>query len=522
MQADSLNRSGDSELVDLIASSIGGILLRTSAHETPVEMLASYEAELCDRLAYPWLSPTSVSRKRLAFVEARKDIEVSKRMWEAAVALNIDLVIIDNPGHWLEDDHGPYAHFREAFVPTNISVDDGFTNRIVSAVQAYSFAIDGIMTVSDSRLIGVAKACEILSLPTSPSSSYIVAADKYRTRMMEPDHQGAFQVSSVSELQQHLKNVAGITICYPLIVKPTLGWGSECVTKVADEQQLLSAVSKASARHAESPQKSRTVAIEPYIDGPEVDANFVLLNGEVLFFEVTDDFPCTGDKNSTSAAHNFLETQMLMPSRLPADELQVLKTSIHQSILRQGFVTGTFHCEARMLGSKAEYRSVDGTLDLQINPSSQKVGSVGVWLLEINARPSGYMESAAVNLVYGVDYFALQMLFAIGDEARFRDLAIPYRTGPQCNLLVQFVPQDKTGIMKNEDVGAELLASNPDIAEHVAEHKTWVKKGDKLLGPEGSELLWLAYFLIVHEKREQTLRVGEDILRRLTYEVQEV
>lgn len=35
--------------------------------------------------------------------------------------------------------------------------------------------------------------------------------------------------------------------------------------------------------------------IEPYIDGPEVDANLVLLDGEVIFFEVTDDFPKPGD-----------------------------------------------------------------------------------------------------------------------------------------------------------------------------------------------------------------------------------
>ena len=510
------------DFASLIASAVGAILLKSSEHVVPTEGLSLLETELQNRIAYPWILSSPTPRKRLAFVEARKDIDVSTRMWEAAAGLGITLVIIDKKGHWLEDNKGPYAHLREAFVPTEIAVDEGFVNRIISAVRTYPHGIDGIMTVSDSRLIGVAKACEILGLPTSPSQSYILAADKYKTRMMELTHEGAFQVSSTTELHDRIQNRASTALTYPLVVKPTLGWGSECVTKVTSQVELFSAVSKASARHASSPQQSRTVAIEPYIDGPEVDANFVLLNGEVLFFEVIDDFPCTGDSDSASGTSNFLETQMVMPSKLPASELAILRSSIHQSILRQGFVTGCFHCEARLRDSRVQYRTVDGEQDLYFKSDCPEPESaVGVWLLEINARPSGYMESAAVSLVYGVDYFALQMLFATGDEARFRALAAPFQNGPQANLLVQFVPQDKAGIMKSEDAGAELLERNPGIAENVAEYKTWVKKGERLIGSEGSELLWMAYFLIMHEQRKECLRIGGEILRRFRYEMEE-
>ena len=522
VKPDFIDGNEESGLVSLMASSVGGVLLQNSEREPLIKALASLENELQNRIAYPWLLSSPMPGKRLAFVEGRKDIEVSKRMWEAASALGIALVVIDNPGHWLEDDKGPYAHLREAFVPTSIAVDEGFVDRVVSAVRTYPYVIDGIMTVSDSRLVGVAKACEMLGLPTSPSASYVLAADKYKTRMMEQTHEGAFQISSAKELQDRLDNSASTPLTYPLIVKPTLGWGSECVTKVISQTELFSAVCKASARHALSPQRSRTVAVEPYIDGPEVDANFVLLNGEVLFFEVIDDFPCTGDGESTSSSSNFLETQMVMPSQLPPSELAALKSSIHQSILRQGFITGCFHCEARLRNSRAEYRTVDGLQDLYLKPDTSKPESeVGVWLLEINARPSGYMESASVALVYGVDYFALQMLFAIGEEARFRALTTPFRNGPQGNLLVQFVPQDKAGIMKSEDVGAELLERNPDIAENVAEYKTWVKKGERLVGSEGSELLWMAYFLVTHEQRMQCLSIGREILRRFRYEMEE-
>lgn len=516
-----INGNEEPVFASLIASAVGVISLKSSEYANPVEALALLEIELQTRIAYPWLLSSPSSEKRIALVEGRKDIELSKRVWEAASGLGIKIVIIDEQGHWLENDEGPYAHLREAFVPTDITDDKGFVDRIISAVRTYPYVIDGVMTFDQMRLISVAKVCEMLHLPTSPSASYILAADKYRTRVMEPTHEGAFQVSSTTELEDQLKNPANTPLTYPLIVKPTLGWSSECVTKVASQSELFSAVGKASARHASSPQRSRTVAIEPYIDGPEVDANFVLLNGELLFFEVIDDFPSTGDSESTSSSSNFFETELMMPSKLPAPELAALRSSIHQSILRQGFVTGCFHCEARLRNSRTEYRIVDGVKDLYLkSDSTEPESTIGVWLLEINARPPGYMETAAVALVYGVDYFALQMLFSIGDDARFKVLARPFRNGPQANLLVQFVPQDKAGIMKSEDPGAELLERNPDIAEYVTEYKTW-KKGERLVGSEGSVLMWMAYFLIMHKERSQCLRIGGEILRKFRHEVEE-
>ncbi|PWY70063.1 hypothetical protein BO83DRAFT_428473 [Aspergillus eucalypticola CBS 122712] len=42
------------------------------------------------------------------------------------------------------------------------------------------------------------------------------------------------------------------------------------------------------------------IMLETYIAGPELDANFVLLNGTVLFLEVTDIFPCSGDDTSAT------------------------------------------------------------------------------------------------------------------------------------------------------------------------------------------------------------------------------
>ncbi len=516
------DKAEGNKILSLIPAAVGGLRVKVPQDADLKETLTKLDAELNNRISFPWILSDQIPHKRLAWVEGRKDAELSRRMYEAAWALGISLVMIDNPGHWLEDDKGPYAHFREAFIPVRITPDEGFVERIVNAVRGYDKPIDGIMTVSDSRVIGVAKACEKLGLPTSPSRSYALAADKYTTRMMEPDRFDAFQVNSVAQLRQRLASRDHAPLPYPLIVKPSMGWGSECVAKVSKEADLIAATERASGRHATAPQRKTEVVIEPYIDGPEVDVNLVLLNKEIIFFEICDDFPSTGDFSSETSPGDFLETEIAFPSCLPDNELAVLRDSIHQSILRQGFITGVFHCEARVRDSSRHFTVEDGVLELRSKPADALPSrEPGCFLLEINARPPGYMASTSVVLTYGVDYFVQQMLFSIADEVRFRALVKPFVNGPQYDLLLQFIPQDRAGMMKSEDPGLELYARCPELMANVREHKTWVKKGDIVLGPMANEAAWLAYFLVVSKKgREEVLRLGREIKREFRYELE--
>ncbi|OOF97957.1 hypothetical protein ASPCADRAFT_164050 [Aspergillus carbonarius ITEM 5010] len=504
------------DLSALLSICVGAILLDNGCG--PHDTLHSVEKALCNRISYPWVVSTPIDQKRLAWVEGRKDADVSQRMYEAAAALGIALVIIDKPGHWLQNDHGAYAHLREGFIATNIDVDEGFVDRIVMAVRSYDKPIDGLMTVSDGRLIGVARACEILGYPTSPSSAYVLSGDKYRTRMMEPDTHGAFRIFGTDELEKALRSTQ---VAYPLIVKPCLGWGSQAVTKVATDDELFQAVQKACECHALAPQQRSDAVIEPYIDGPELDANFVLLNGEVIFFEITDDFPSPGDLDDKQS-HNFVETIVQIPSALPPHEMKVVRDTLHQSILRQGFLTGTFHCEARLQYSSHEFRKDDnGFEDLYPRRDNTNDGkSVHVYLLEINARPAGYLETVGVNLVYGVDYFAQQMLFSVNDELRFAALCHPFLHGPRYNLSVLILQEDVAGIMKTEDAGAELLRQYPELKPHVPLYTTIKKKGDRLVGPKSSEVHFVAWMLVTAEKRRDCLQLVDQIRSKFRYEVE--
>ncbi|GKT54170.1 ATP-grasp superfamily protein [Colletotrichum tofieldiae] len=498
------NGSLSASSVGVVSQAIGGVLLQAVKSGKLDFVLQDLHHETDKRLSFPWLLQEKVDRRRVFWVQGREDFESSRRAYEAAWALGITLVVLDHKGHWLEDDHGPYAYLREAFIPTNIDIDDGFAQRIVEAVQNYPHPVDGITTISDARLAGVARACETLGLPTSPSAAYAIAGDKAATRNLEDKGlDESFAVSSAAELDAVLARKRD-GLGYPLIVKPCTGWNSDCVSKVHNETSLYAAVTRASARHANSPNRSTGVVVEPYIDGPEVDANFVILNGEILFFDITDDFPCTADTAGTNEADegaNFMETLMVVPSGLPSKEKVMIRESLRQSILRQGFESGVFHCEARVRRSTAWYspRKDNGLLDLQaplvVDEASNAVGP-SCYLHEVNARPPGYLNTVGVLLAYGVDYYAMRLLFSLGsaEEERIRALSRPFKGGiPQYTLGVTILPARQSGIMETEDAMEELMDRYPWLRDCIVDYKTCKKRGDVVQGPESAELWWVAY-----------------------------
>jgi biotin carboxylase len=310
---------------------------------------------------------------------------------------------------------------------------------------------------------------------------------------------------------------------FPLIVKPCTGWNSDCVVKVRDLEELRAAVRRASARHADSAAKNTGVVIEPYVDGPEVDANFVVLDGEVLFCDVTDDFPCSGDLVEGKAA-NFMETLMDVPSALPQNEQAMMVESLRQSIKRCGFASGIFHCEARVRNSNAYYkpREDNGILDLHVR-SESVTKSPSCYLHEVNARPPGYINCVAALLAYGVDYYAIRLLLALGpsENERIKALAQPFLGGkPQYTLGIAVLPPTREGIMGSEDAVGEFLEANPDLQEHVVFHQTVKERGEVVQGPDSSELWCVGYVIVASpEGRKACLELAQSVRERFDYKL---
>ncbi|KAK0622948.1 hypothetical protein B0T14DRAFT_564357 [Immersiella caudata] len=517
-------------LTNVACRAIGAIHLRDGT------AVADFERELRNRLSFSWLLAHPIRPRRVAWVQGREDLPSIRRAFEAAAALGIKLVIMDEGGHWMQGESSPGAHLREAFVEVDITPDRGLTDRIVAAVRAYPEAIDGVITISDVRLAAVARASRELGLPTESPEAYDNAANKGRTRMLEEERRvqekgggkESFVLGSAEELVPILERQrgGGQLLTFPRIVKPVVGWSSECVARVENEKELAAAVQRASDRHAASPTPSTAVVVEPYVAGPEVDANLVVLDGEVLFCDISDDFPSEGDRAGAGLWANFEETQNVMPSALPAGEQAGTREHLLRSVTGQGFRTGIFHCEARVRNSRCVYRTSqqDGIIDLVPETAAiDNDGQVDVYLHEINARPPGYLETVAVLLAYGVDYYALRLLTAIGnDEAmRIRALSQPFRHGPQFHLSLLMVHQALAGTMRSQDPVGEFLAGHPDVKANVVDFNSRKRGGDVLVGPGASDLCWVGFMSVVsRESRADLLRRVGDVAKTLTYEIE--
>ncbi len=210
----------------------------------------------------------------------------------SAIELGINLVVLDNAGHWLEGPDSDYAHWREAFIPTRLTnpPEEDLADRIVESVKAYGKPVDGIVTFADSFWIYIVQAAQQLGLRTASQDAFRIATNKYLTSKFV-----GHEAYSASSLDEALDVVKKTELPYPLIVKPCDGWSSEGVSRVDSLDALTKAV-----KSIDTSRHGSEFVIEKYCAGPEVDANFVLLDGEVLFFEVCDDLPKSADINGPS------------------------------------------------------------------------------------------------------------------------------------------------------------------------------------------------------------------------------
>lgn len=213
---------------------------------------------------------------------------------------------------------------------------------------------------------------------------------------------------------------------------------------------------------------------------------------------------------------------MVFPSHLPQDEIDMIRNSLHATLLRQGFKHGVFNCEGRVRHSRMRYAVRDGEEDLyEDNQDDMKHKTPSFYLHEINARPPGYYGNVACNLTYGVDYYALDMLCAVGDLERFRSLAHTFMRGPQWWLVIAMIPEEKEGVMKTGDACGEFLQKFGDLNAAVPGYMTWKKGGSKLQGPSASQLSFVGYFYVVSRKsRKEALRSVRRIKREFSYELE--
>ncbi|KAF5566676.1 carnosine synthase 1 [Fusarium phyllophilum] len=404
----------ETSLLSLLQSSPGALICKRpiqSAHSLEVFDIVDRDAN--ERLSFDWILPDKPPALTVAVVGGRPLFDSttggygSEGPFDAARALGIAVIVLDRPGHFME---GPkYSHLRDDFVAVDMTSDDSLPQRLTAAVKGRK--IDGIITFSDEYVIATAKAAEMLNLETEPVDSIITAHYKDATRkVLNTANMQSLRLESAADLvsEEISKTLEGLK--YPLVIKPCRGGASRGVKKVQNHRKIREAIDQLETDGL----TKYGILLETYISGPEIDANIALWDGELMFAEITDDFPCTADASDATIADNFGETVMVSPTLLSQKEQKLIKSSLHQTLLKLGFRNGVFHVEARVQNSSMQYQEIDGLVDLADtdNPSPS---DPEVYLIEVNARPPGLDCAFSTLHAYGVDLCALQLLQCLRD-----------------------------------------------------------------------------------------------------------
>ncbi|KAL8832601.1 MAG: hypothetical protein Q9191_000170 [Dirinaria sp. TL-2023a] len=502
-------QSAANQLQTILDSAIGAISVQSVECGRIEDSLEKLELEITNRLSIQWLLPEPIRYKRVAIVGCLPE----NLSYETIKAMGLGLVVLDQPGHYLEDPNGPLAHLREAFCPIDLNPDAALPQRIVDALQGQK--VDGLHTRFDIFHTKVALAANLLGLPASPPSAFAIATDKYGARMLEHDHNSALCVTDEEELQQRLRS---LKVDYPIVVKPCTGRTSWGVVKVNTEAEMLAAVTKARSRvigyEAGKPIQSK-IMVEPYIDGPEIDVDMALWDGEVLFADVSDNFPCAADVSKNDKVghgrNDFQETMFVYPSVLPQSEQELAVSCLRDSVLRMGFRTGLFHIEARIQNSSMAYTDRSGTVDLEFKASPPST-KPGIFMLEVNPRPAGYYGLQALTWTYGVDLYAMHVLRCIGDEQRFKAFAAPFVHGPQHSSALVLIMPEKGGILTSPDPTEELRRSRPDLMECIPLYNNIFARGQYVTPPDAVDMTYMATVVVNTRKgRKDLLKKAEEI-----------
>ncbi|KAJ5529715.1 hypothetical protein N7527_003108 [Penicillium freii] len=498
-----------------ILSAAAAIILVQPAPLGDLDIVSSdLNRELENRLSFQWIIPEPARQRTLALVEANSSHpEDGLSLYTAAEALGIKLVVLDNAGHWLESPH--HVKSCDAFIPTRLTNPPAkeMKDNILDSLRAYGKPVDGIITFADTYWPYVAEAANVLGLPTAPPEAFRVATNKYHTSVF-----AGHQAYHASSLNQAISISQEPDLPYPLIVKPCGGWSSEGVYRVDSRDTLLDAASAILAsRHGPE------FVIEPYCDGPEVDINLVLLEGELLFFEVCDDLPKSADVNgpTVGALNNFHELCSVYPSNLPEAEIELLRKSFLNILLSLGLRSGVMHLEGRIENSTVQYITRDGVSVLS-QRAKDGDNPPKAWLIEINPRPLGMTGSQIVESTYGIDYWGLALLLAVDDKTRVRALASPYSKGPQYTSVMVFIPADFSisceGIFDSDDICKDLLSRRPDLAEFISRCGCLVKTGQRIPHPSTGRNTFVAYFNVFSRKsHEEALNIAKEVREAVRY-----
>ncbi|PAJ86383.1 ATP-grasp domain-containing protein [Burkholderia ubonensis] len=224
---------------------------------------------------------------------------------------------------------------------------------------------DGVFTFAESSVIAAAAIAEALDLPSIGVDAATRCRNKYYMRQ-EHARLGAPHpaFALVPTLDAALS--AASQIGYPVILKPTLGAGSQFVYKIHDAEELQTLYPKAlngiqSMSHIANEGQPETrgphsLLLEGFLDGREFLIEAYIWDGETVLGSIVDRVTLEGNHFDDDVHH--------APTDLTPEQIKQVHDAVHQGAVAQGLRRSVMHAEIRFHEGKP-------------------------YILEIAARPGG-------------------------------------------------------------------------------------------------------------------------------------
>lgn len=236
--------------------------------------------------------------------------------------------------------------------------------------------IHGICSIaSDLAMLTVNYVAEHMNLVGNSIACTSVSTNKHKMRQRFNEKGDP---SPKSLCVQSIIELKGVTLEYPVIVKPLDRSGSRGVTKLMNENGLEEAIELAKSQGYE-----KYALIEEFVSGEEYSVEFISWQGEHYFITVTKKF--------TTGAPRFIETAHLEPAGLDnMTEKRVIEVVKH-ALTSLGIQYGASHSEVKV-SDKGEIK-----------------------IIEIGGRMGGdCIGSSLVELSTGVDFVNAVIDVALG------------------------------------------------------------------------------------------------------------
>lgn len=213
--------------------------------------------------------------------------------------------------------------------------------------KCMEIGIDGICSIaSDLAMVTVNYVAEKMNLCGNSIKATYLSTNKYLMR--KTFFENGDPSPRCIEVTEN-SGAEGLSLQFPVIVKPTDRSGSRGVSKVNKQEELQAAVTQALAQSFE-----KKAVIEEYVEGDEYSVEYISFRGQHHFVAMT--------KKYTTGSPHFIEIAHQQPAELPEKTIVHVQRIVEHALNSLGLQNGASHSEVKIDGDNIKIIEIGGRM----------------------------------------------------------------------------------------------------------------------------------------------------------------